>query len=77
MAWEMYDNLVLASSSERSKLSESGRWRNHIVAFFGNELLLDKITNQDILLLLTYLVKKKTKPANNCILPIFTTQSVA
>ena len=62
MAWEMYYNLVLASSSDRSKLSESGRWRNHIVPFFGNGLLLDKITNQDILLLRTYLVKKKLSP---------------
>ncbi len=39
--WEMYKTLVLDSTKEKSKKTESGRWKNHIAPLIGNKKIKD------------------------------------
>ncbi|EHJ48864.1 integrase family protein [Solidesulfovibrio carbinoliphilus subsp. oakridgensis] len=61
-AWELYANLVLSSSPAYCIRTETGRWNNHIVKYFGSTHLVENITNKNLLSFRAALVKKRLSP---------------
>jgi len=61
-AWELYANLVLSSSPANCIRTETGRWNNHILKYFGTSLPVESITNKSLLSFRAVLVKKRLSP---------------
>ena len=61
-AWDLYCKLILASTSSRSIITETGRWEKHILKYFGPEFKATEITNKKLLLFRTNLLKKGLSP---------------
>lgn len=61
-AWDLYCKLILASTSSRSVITETGRWEKHILKYFGSEFKVVEITNKKVLLFRTNLIKKRLSP---------------
>jgi len=61
-AWDLYSKLILASTSSRSILTETGRWQKHVIKYFGHEFKVAEITNKKILLFRSNLIKKGLSP---------------
>ena len=61
-AWELYANLVLSSSPAYCVRTETGRWNNHILKYFGPDLSIESITNKNLLSFRATLAKKRLSP---------------
>ena len=60
-AFDLYQQLVLSSSSKRGITTETGRWQHHIAPFLGN-LPLDGVKNVQIMQLRKVLEGKSLSP---------------
>lgn len=58
-AWDLYAELILSSAPERSLITETGRWNNHILKYFGPDLQVVNITSKSLLTFRAQLVKKR------------------
>lgn len=61
-AWELYANLVLSSSPAYCIRTETGRWNNHILKYFGPDFSIEGITNKNLLSFRATLAKKRLSP---------------
>ena len=60
-AFDLYQQLVLSSSSKRGITTETGRWQHHIAPFLGN-MPLDGVKNVQIMQLRKVLEEKSLSP---------------
>ena len=60
-AFDLYQQLVLSSSSKRGITTEMGRWQHHIAPFLGN-IPLDGVKNVQIMQLRKVLEEKSLSP---------------
>ena len=60
-AFDLYQQLVLSSSSKRGITTETGRWQHHIAPFLGN-MPLDGVKNVQIMQLRRVLEEKSLSP---------------
>ena len=60
-AFDLYQQLVLSSSSKRGITTETGRWQHHIAPFLGN-MPLDGVKNVQIMHLRKVLEEKSLSP---------------
>ena len=60
-AFDLYQQLVLSSSSKRGITTEMGRWQHHIAPFLGN-MPLDGVKNVQIMQLRKVLEEKSLSP---------------
>jgi integrase len=61
-AWILYSQLVLANSSQRSRIVESGRWNLHVAPYFGPECTIQNITSKGLLEFRVALTSKRLSP---------------
>ena len=61
-AWNLYSQLVLANSSQRSLVIETGRWNLHIVDYFGLDCSIQNITSRTLLEFRAALTRKQLSP---------------
>ena len=60
-AFDLYQQLVLSSSSKRGITTEMGRWQHHIAPFLGN-MPLDEVKNVQIMQLRKMVEEKSLSP---------------